>query len=149
MRRSAVQRSVADHCQVVVHVDASSLRGGAGRSDLPIETVKRLTCDGSLITVVEDEHGTPLDVGRKQRTVIDGAEARALVARSRLLVPGLPTTRATSTRITSHHWANGGDTSLDNLTLLCTHHHTLLHEGGFTIQRDQAAGSTSGARTGG
>src|SRR5690606_11525000 len=43
--------SVADHYQVVVHVDDSALRGGAGRSDLALETVKRMTCDGSLITI--------------------------------------------------------------------------------------------------
>jgi hypothetical protein len=33
------------------------------------------------------------------------------------------------------HWADGGETSLDNLLLLCSHHHTLIHEGGFTVQR--------------
>jgi hypothetical protein len=36
------------------------------------------------------------------------------------------------------HWANGGETSLENTTLLCTHHHRLLHEGGFTIHRDES-----------
>jgi hypothetical protein len=30
--------------------------------------------------------------------------------------------------------ADGGETKLDNLTMLCTHHHRLVHEGGFTIQ---------------
>ena len=39
-----------------------------------------------------------------------------------------------------HHWANGGETSLDNTTLLCTHHHKLLHEGGVTIHRDESDG---------
>ncbi len=34
------------------------------------------------------------------------------------------------------HWADGGATSLGNLTLLCSHHHRLLHEGGFAIHRD-------------
>lgn len=33
------------------------------------------------------------------------------------------------------HWAHGGETTLENLTLLCTHHHRLLHEGGFTVER--------------
>jgi hypothetical protein len=31
------------------------------------------------------------------------------------------------------HWINGGETSADNMTLLCTHHHRLLHEGGYRI----------------
>ena len=30
-----------------------------------------------------------------------------------------------------HHWADGGETKLSNLILLCTHHHHLVHEGGF------------------
>src|SRR5690606_29518678 len=34
------------------------------------------------------------------------------------------------------HWANGGETSLDNLILLCSAHHTLVHEGGFTLDKD-------------
>ena len=32
------------------------------------------------------------------------------------------------------HWADGGETSLDNCLLLCSKHHRLLHEGGYTIE---------------
>ncbi len=53
---------VADHCQLIVHVEEKTLRGGLGRSDLPIDSVKRLACDGSVLIVTEDERGTPLDV---------------------------------------------------------------------------------------
>ena len=131
--------AAADHYQVVVHVDESALRGGAGRSDLPMETVKRLCCDGSVISVIENERGTPLDVGRKQRTV-PTALKRALWSRDRgCSFPGCRKTRYVDAHHI-HHWAAGGDTSLDNLTLLCTHHHTLLHEGGFTIHRDSNGG---------
>jgi uncharacterized protein DUF222/HNH endonuclease len=127
--------SAADRYQVVVHVDESALRGGIGRADLPIETVKRLCCDGSLITVLEDERGRPLDVGRKQRTV-STALRRALWSRDRgCSFPGCRHTRYVDVHHI-HPWADGGATSLDNLTLLCTHHHTLLHQGGFTIHRD-------------
>ncbi len=140
---SARERSTptADHYQVVVHVDESALkgerlRGSAGRSDLPIETVRRLACDCSLVTVVEDSRGTPLDVGRKQRTV-PAALRRALWSRDRgCTFPGC----SRAHYVDAHHirhWADGGDTSLENTTLLCTHHHTLLHEGGFTIHRDE------------
>ncbi|MEX2526738.1 MAG: HNH endonuclease signature motif containing protein, partial [Gemmatimonadota bacterium] len=32
-------------------------------------------------------------------------------------------------------WADGGETSLGNLTLLCRHHHRSLHEDGFRVRR--------------
>jgi hypothetical protein len=128
--------SVADHYQVVVHVDETALRGGAGRSDLPLETVKRLLCDASLIALVEDELGNPLAVGRKQR-VLSTPLRRALWARDRgCTFPGCRNKRF----IDGHHiqhWVNGGETDPDNVTLLCGYHHRLLHEGAFNIDRDQ------------
>jgi hypothetical protein len=33
------------------------------------------------------------------------------------------------------HWADGGETSLENLALLCGRHHALVHEGGFRVER--------------
>ena len=127
--------STADRYQVVVHADAKSLRGGTGCSDLPIETVKRLLCDCSLVTVVEDGNGNPLDVGRKQRTVSTPLR-RALHARDRCCTfPGCHRQRY----LDGHHlkhWINGGETTAGNMTLLCTYHHTLLHEGGFSIVKE-------------
>ncbi|MFU8817608.1 MAG: DUF222 domain-containing protein [Pseudomonadales bacterium] len=131
--------SSADQYQVVVHVDESALRGGAGRSDLPLETVKRLTCDGSVIEVVESVEGQPLSVGRKQRTV-PTALKRALWARDRgCAFPGCRNTRFVDAHHVKH-WAAGGDTSLDNLILLCSHHHRLAHEGGYELRRDHQGG---------
>lgn len=127
--------SVADHYQVVVHVDESALRGEAGRADLPVETVKRLCCDGSLITIVEDERGNPLDVGRKRRTVTTALK-RALWSRDR----GCAFPSCHRRRVDAHHlrhWAQGGKTSLENLALLCHYHHVLVHEGGFKMWRDE------------
>src|SRR5688572_1742152 len=127
--------ATADHYQVVVHADAKSLTGGAGRADLPIETVKRLLCDCSLVTVVEDEKGRPLDVGRKQR-IVSTPLKRALQARDRgCTFPGCHRKRY----VDGHHlkhWIDGGETTPANLTLLCTHHHTKLHEGGFRIVKE-------------
>ena len=34
------------------------------------------------------------------------------------------------------HWADNGETDVHNLLLLCTKHHTLVHEGGFRIEKD-------------
>jgi len=129
---SSESSATADHVQVVLHVDDRALRGGAGRSDLPIDTIKRLTCDGSVLTIVEDADGTPLDVGRKKRTV-STALKRALWARDRgCTFPGCGNKRFVDAHHV-RHWADGGETSADNLTLLCSYHHRLLHEGGFRI----------------
>ena len=127
--------STADHYQVVVHADAKSLRGGTGCSDLPIETVKRLLCDCSFVTVFEDDNGQPLDVGRKQRTISTSLR-RALYARDRgCTFPGCPRKRY----LAGHHlkhWIDGGETKPENVSLLCTYHHGLLHRGGFSIVKE-------------
>ena len=34
------------------------------------------------------------------------------------------------------HWVDGGETSLANTLLLCRRHHRLLHEGGYTIDKN-------------
>jgi len=127
--------STADHHQVVVHVDAQALRGGAGLADLPIDTVKRLLCDCSLVTVAEDANGNALDVGRKQRTLSTSLR-RALYARDRhCTFPGCHRKRY----LDGHHlehWIDGGETNPDNITLLCTYHHRLHHEGGVSIVKE-------------
>jgi hypothetical protein len=125
----------ADRYQLVVHVDETALHGGAGRADAPLETVKRLACDASVVVVTEDERGTPLNVGRKQRLVSTPIR-RALLARDRhCTFPGCHRTRFVEAHHV-HHWVEGGETSVDNLVLLCSFHHRLLHEGGYRIRRD-------------
>jgi hypothetical protein len=135
--------SPADAHQVVVHVDATALSGQGGECELPLPTVKRLCCDGSVVPVVEQD-GKPLDVGRKQRT-IPTPMRRALLARDRTCTfPGCHHERFLEAHHV-HHWADGGETSLSNLLLICSHHHTLIHEGGFSVQR-RADGSCYFAR---
>ena len=139
--------ATADRYQIVVHVDESALcagatnsegaplRGGVARSDLPLESVRRLTCDGSLVRVIERPDGTPLAIGRRQR-VVTGAIRRALWSRDRgCSFPGCERRHYVDAH-NIRHWANGGETTLDNLTLLCTQHHRLLHEGRYRIGRD-------------
>jgi hypothetical protein len=126
----------ADHYQVVIHVDRSALTEGTGRSDLPIESVRRLTCDGSVIPMIDGPDGEPLNVGRKRRTV-STAIRRALWARDKgCAYPGCTHTLF----VDAHHcvhWANGGETRLDEMLLLCTTHHRLVHEGGYTLRKDR------------
>ncbi len=132
---SSSQASTAEAYQVVVHVDESALTRGEGRADLPVESVRRLSCDAGLITMIDGEGGEPLSVGRRQRTV-STAIKRALWARDQgCRFPGCGNARF----VDAHHirhWSQGGETSLENLLLLCTRHHRLVHEDGYEIRRD-------------
>jgi hypothetical protein len=126
----------ADHYQVTVHVDEKALRGNPGaqsKSDLPIETIRRLCCDGSLVSVTEDKNHNPLNVGRKHR-VVQPALKRALLARDKCCrFPGCTHEKWLDAHHVEH-WADGGETSLANTIMLCSKHHRLLHEGGFEIK---------------
>ena len=136
-----------DRYQVVLHVEAgteaSDEAGPPARAVLELdeggvhvsaETSRRLSCLASVVIVREGADGTVLDVGRKTRTV-PAPIRRALAARdARCRFPGCSARRCDAHHIA--HWAEGGATSLDNLMLLCRRHHTLLHEGGITIERD-------------
>jgi len=130
-----VSTGSAEHYQVTVHVDRSALTEDRGRSGLPVESVRRLCCDGETVVIVEDENGEPLNVGRKSRTV-PTAIKRALWARDKSCTfPGCSHKRFVDAHYIQH-WSAGGETSLDNLMLLCTRHHRLVHEGGFSIAKD-------------
>src|SRR5215218_5294106 len=59
---------------------------------------------------------------------------RASLPRPLLQFPGCDNTRFLHAHHL-HHWARGGDTSLDNVILLCGPHHRLLHEHGYRAER--------------
>jgi hypothetical protein len=104
---------------------------------LSAETARRLACDAALVTVLEDDAGNVLNVGRKTRT-IPPAIRRALALRDQgCRFPGCCETRFVDAHHI-HHWCEGGETRLDNLILLCRHHHTLLHQEGFEIVKGPA-----------
>ena len=130
-----------DRHEIVVHVEADVLADGrAGRCEIEhgtaiaAETARRLCCDAGIVPVVDGPNGEPLSVGRRTRS-IPPAVRRALANRDRgCRFPGCPATQ----RLYGHHvkhWAEGGETSFDNLVLLCPTHHRLVHEGGFDVER--------------
>jgi len=135
----------SERCQVVLHVDINTLRQNGNDLDPQNEhchldekpwvspaTARRLCCDASLLTVLEDKNGRVLNVGRRSRTV-PAPIGRALKERDRTCrFPGCCEARY----VDSHHiqhWADGGETSLDNLVTLCRYHHRQLHRDAFFI----------------
>jgi hypothetical protein len=49
----------SDDYLVTIHVDQSALAEGNGRSSLPLESVKRLCCDGQAVILGEGKDGEP------------------------------------------------------------------------------------------
>ena len=97
------------------------------------ETARRLSCDASVVALIENDDGEPLNVGRKTRT-ISAPLRRALNARDKgCRFPGCANTRYLDAHHVEH-WANGGETKPSNLVSLCRFHHHAVHEGGIRIE---------------
>ncbi|MGI8869187.1 MAG: DUF222 domain-containing protein [Mycobacteriales bacterium] len=119
--------------QLVITIGWEQLRAGLGTvtlndgSQLPVETVRRLACESRVIPMVLAGTGQPLDLGRAIRTV-SRAQRRAVTTRDRHCA--FPHCDQLAPRCDVHHivpWIDGGPTDLDNLALLCTWHHTVIH----------------------
>ena len=147
------RHGVRPHLAVIVSLD--TLQAGNGRrpgtgsgcgwaatppgelgwgGPLSAEAVRRIGCDAGISRVVTDPASVPLDVGREHRTVTAGQWA-ALATRDRgCAFPGCtrPADWCDAHHIT--HWADGGPTDLDNLVLLCGHHHRVIHHGGWQVR---------------
>lgn len=99
------------------------------------KTVQMIACNATISTMLHDEHGDVLNVGRRTRKP-PAALRRAVRERDRYRCrfPGCE-----SWRVDLHHivfWANGGETRLGNLICLCKRHHVLVHDTGIIIATD-------------
>jgi hypothetical protein len=128
---------------VVVHVPLAALvdessetteLGGELERDglISVETVRQITCDATVAIGVDDDVGHTMYEGRARREP-NPAQRREVMRRDRhCRFPGC--TNVTFTNI--HHvvpWKPGGPTDLENLALMCLHHHHLVHSGGWTM----------------
>ncbi|HUP24050.1 MAG TPA: DUF222 domain-containing protein [Thermoanaerobaculia bacterium] len=131
----------AERFQVVVHVEAREEPSGVLDLDggvledgerVSAETCRRLACDAGLVRMTDGPEGQTLSVGRKTRS-IPPAIRRALDRRdARCRFPGCGSRRCDAHHV--EHWADGGETRLENLLLLCRRHHRAVHEEGFTVE---------------
>jgi hypothetical protein len=130
----------ADRATVVVHAPLAALVGAEdwgcgleGGGILHPETVRRLTCDCRVEVSVEDSDGFVVGIGHASRTPPPYLK-RALLKRDRgCQFPGCGGRRF----LHCHHiwhWTKGGPTNLDNLVLVCSFHHRLVHEFGWGVK---------------
>lgn len=128
-----------DRATVLIHAQAtSSGRLGSFEIDggpaLHREAGERMLCTARIQTVLEDRAGEVLGLGRMKREP-SAWMMRQIRYRDRgCRFPGCGTRAFTQ----AHHitwWSRGGRTDLDNLVLVCSFHHRLVHEYGWSIER--------------
>ncbi len=103
--------------------------------------IRRLACDATIIPVLLNSNGVPLDVGRAIR-VFTKELRRAVKIRDRgCAFPGCDRPPAWCNVHHIVHWLFGGSTSLDNGVLLCHAHHVVIHRAEWTVRlgREQTA----------
>ena len=132
--------------QVFIHVNANDahpdnrINGETtcyteDRRCLAPHVVRQLACEASRRTVLENDKGEVLNIGRRSRAV-----PRRLAHALRIRDGGCRFPACGQRRWTDahhiRHWADGGETSLDNLVTLCRYHHRALHRQEYRIERD-------------
>ena len=132
--------ATTDVATVVVHADAAKLAApdavgyGEFGTDVPMEAIRRMCCDGRVQLVTRDECGV-LGVGRVQRTIPPWLKRLIRTRDKGCRFPGCSRTYWTEIHHIVH-WAHGGPTDIHNLITLCGHHHRMLHEDGWSIGGD-------------
>lgn len=127
----------------MVHVDEDTYRFGGRHVDslceltdgsiLPIDVMRRTRCGSRYQSIVHDAAGVTLFMGREERYA-NRQLRRALAARDRgCAVPGCDRPPA---HCDAHHvlfWDHLGGTDIDNMALLCRHHHNAVHSGALSV----------------
>lgn len=131
----------SDRTTVIVHTTLDALRTGTGGSEIEdgpvvhLETVERLLCNGRIRAVLEDGAGNAIGLGRTSREPPAWMIRQVRHRDRECRFPGCGARRFTQ----AHHivwWRDGGRTDLDNLLLICSFHHRLVHEYGWSVRRD-------------
>lgn len=116
------------------HAVPTDVQGGPTVPAMSVRTLRRLACDAPAQLVLHDGDGEVSSV--TERRPPTGRQRMLLLLRDRgCRFPGCPSRRG----LHAHHivhWADGGPTELENLVLLCGHHHRFLHEEDWRIVTD-------------
>jgi hypothetical protein len=102
-----------------------------GGPSIPLRTAERIGCNARVRALLRDQRGNPLHLGRSRR-LASPAQLAALRIRDQgcCRFPGCESRQ----HLEAHHivhWLRGGRTDIDNLVLICGHHHRLIHDHGY------------------
>ncbi len=119
---------------LVATTKGGTLDTNSGRTTLTAQALRRIACDAGVHRLITGPDGTILDYGRQTRTVSD-TQFDALALRDHgCRILGCPIPPGGCDAHHSIHWADDGNTDLDDLVLACWYHHHWLHEQHWSIQ---------------
>ena len=142
VRSTALPGRRADVRVLVTQADLDR-RAGVGflegqSAQVSIETVQRLACDGGLVPILFDDDGQALNLGRSQR--LHSAKQRIAIAvrDGGCLAPACERPPSWCEVHHIHEFGRGGATDLADGVLLCRHHHMLVHNNHWRVERRDA-----------
>ncbi|MEV0697152.1 DUF222 domain-containing protein [Saccharopolyspora sp. NPDC050389] len=91
------------------------------------QNARRIACDAEILPIVLGGDSLPLDVGRAKRTAPTHIRAALLRRDGVCAFPGCDRPPGTPEAHHIQHWVDGGATNLNNMVMLCGHHHRTLH----------------------
>ncbi|WP_086825637.1 HNH endonuclease signature motif containing protein [Allokutzneria sp. NRRL B-24872] len=125
--------------QVIVTISYADLMASLGTGFTawgePISAglARQIACDANILPVLLGGEGRPLDVGRSNRTATPAMRKGLAVRDKGCAFPGCDRPPAWTEAHHVVHWLHGGETKIDNLVLLCSHHHHVMHDEGWEI----------------
>jgi Domain of unknown function (DUF222)/HNH endonuclease len=131
-----------DRATVIVHARLDESSGEFGECEIEdgpaidADSARRMACNARRQTVVEDDSGLPVRLGRVTREPPAWMVRHLKYRDGECRFPGCGSKRFTQ----AHHivwWEQGGRTDLENLVLVCTFHHRLVHEYGWRVRREE------------
>jgi hypothetical protein len=134
---------------IVVTIDYAGLVSGLGAAGLDTggsisaSEARRLACDAGIIPLVLGGDSMPLDVGRERRFHTRYQRIALAQRDGGCSAEGCDRPPGWTE---AHHetpWAGGGATNVEQGRLLCSWHHHVAHDRGYTAQRQPTGGSAS------
>ncbi len=105
-----------------------------GPITLGADAIRRIACDAGIHRLIVGADGVIIDYGRQTRSVSDAQFDLLTIRDHGCRIPGCPIPPGGCDAHHSIHWADDGNTDLDDLVLLCWYHHHLLHEQHWSLE---------------
>lgn len=140
---AARPRRPSQRHQMVVVADLGAITGSdpdgrcevVGGDSIPQSVLQRLACNSELFGAVFSGPGQPLWHGRGVRMASD-AQLRTLMVRDQgCVLCGKSPRWCEAHHVVPWQGSGRGPTDIDNLVLICSHHHHLIHDHRWRLKR--------------